>query len=133
MATEVAPPRARTVTPDPQLNVILAALGVACIAGALIFSDAGKLSGLLFIVGIDIGISLGVLPRVGVPLVAGALVVTAALWGAGRTTSILDLGIVIGAVIGAAAVGRLRLSAWQHRLSGPLVRRLRQQHVRRAL
>ncbi len=103
------------VPADPQLNVILATLGVACIVGALVFSGSGQQPGLLFILGIDVGISLGMARGARTPLVAGVLALTVGLWG--WTTATMDLGIVIGAVLAAASVGACSL----HRIPARLV------------
>jgi hypothetical protein len=91
------------VSTDPQLNVILATLGVACIVGALVFSGSGQVSGLLFILGIDVGISLGMARGLRTPLVVGVLALTVGLWG--WKTASMDLGIVVGAVLATAASG----------------------------
>jgi hypothetical protein len=105
------PPAARAGSPttssEPQLNVILFAVGVSFILGAVIFAGSGQVSGLLFLVGISVGLALFVVRTrwVGaLALLALATLVVGSLSGAWQAAA-TDLGIVIGAVVASAAAG----------------------------
>ena len=119
-----------------------------CIVGALVFSGSGQVSGLLFILGIDVGISLG-MARGACGSAGGrrhrphCRVVGAGRprrWQSGRHrrgprtaasgACVADrirarLGfaatiaaILFGGLIGVRSAGRHRLTAWQHRRRG---------------
>lgn len=93
---------------DPQLNVILAALGAAFIVGALIFSGSGQGTGLLFILGslggIDVAIAVSSRWARAV-LLAGLVGITLGLTAGAWLASVFDAGILVGAIIGTAATG----------------------------